>query len=451
IGLKAASRASEISRNLLRFARRAESRKRLGDLNAIVRDTINLLRMDFEAQHIAVETRLAPLPEVLLDVGQIQQLLLNVLVNARQSLQQVRGPRRVEMTTWLDGEWVCARIHDNGSGIPEEVQHRVFEPFYTTRGVISGGAGEATGLGLSVAEGIARNHEGTLSVERPEEGGAALVLRLPVPGERSHAAAVRVLVVDDDEALRRVVSAVLEGQGCEVVCAPGGVEAMEYARAGDIDVVLLDYSMPGMDGLAVLRELQLRQPDLPVLMVTALHSADLARTAILAGARECISKPVNNDKLLFLVRKYGAHDDSHTPAESEREAAAVLARRPHVLVVEDDEVIRDVYGLVLSRAGFELTAVADVADGLRRTEDHYFDLILLDLEVPHPEELKAVRTFRANNPFTPLIISSPEVSDDMLRHGHHAGASRVLLKPINPDGLVREVTRLLSIYREAPI
>ena len=185
-----------------------------------------------------------------------------------------------------------------------------------------------------------------------------------------------------------------------------------------------------------------------MLILTALRTPDLARSAVLGGARECIAKPVNHDKLVFLVRKYGARDDTHTPADAERDAAAVLARKPHILVAEENEIIRDVYGIVLSRAGFELTAVATLTEAAARTEGRYYDLILLDVETPNGDGFTAIRTLRANNPFTPIIISSGEVSDDMLRQGLHAGASRVLLKPINPDGLVREVTRLLTIYRE---
>jgi CheY-like chemotaxis protein len=445
ISLKAANRASVIARNLLRFASRAEHRREPADLNTAVRDTVCLLQSDLESERIALQTDLQTLPAIRLDLAQMQQVFLNLVINARQALQDQRqGRRRIEIRTWCEGDRVCASVRDNGPGIPAEHLGRVTEPFFTTRGLLSGGEGGATGLGLSVVDGIVRGHGGELSVTSDPGEGTCFTLRLPHIEETTATETPRVLLIDDDPAILRLLGAILEHHDCRVVGAGGGPEALERIRDESFSVAVLDYSMPGMDGVEVLRELQLLAPDLPVIMLTALHTPELAREAVLAGARECLAKPINNEKLLFLIRKYGAGDDTYEPKTAE----PVATRQKHILVVDDDDTIRDVYGLVLARAGFRTTTVADQQEAVAHTEASYFDLIILDLLLPGADGQLLVRTLRANNPYTPIIISTSEASDHVLREGLNAGASRVLLKPVNPEGLVQEVTHLMAIYQQ---
>lgn len=448
IAKKAATRAGQIARNLLSFAQKTESRKGYADLNEAVRNTLVLLRMHLESEQILVEEELTDLPKMLVDLSQFQQVILNLVVNARQSISErkAEGPRRIHVRTWADTEAVYMEVEDNGIGIPEENISRIFEPFYTTRGVLHGGRHtDATGLGLSVVDGIVRSHGGRVLVRSEEEKGACFTVRLPRDRQDSRPD-IRVLLVDDEQAIHRIIEAVLTRVGIEVDSALNGSQALLKIRNAPYDVIVLDQHMPGMSGLEVLRELQHISPDIPVIMLTAFHGPELARDAILAGARDCIPKPINNEKLIFLLRKYSGRDSGPSFLSDARKL--IDPEQKILLVVDDDETIRDIYSLILRRFGFRVATASSGAEALEKTATNYYDLILVDLLMPGLDGAETIRRIRVNNPYTPILISTGHADDSLIRKGLTAGATRVLLKPVNPESLINEVSHLLSIYQE---
>ena len=208
------------------------------------------------------------IPPILADADQLHQVLLNLIINAQQSLQDRPAPRRIRVTSCFDSlaDMVRITVADNGPGIPEHLRARVFEPYFTTKPT-----GVGTGVGLAVSLGIVEAHGGTLTVDCPIEGGAAFTITLPVGSVDAHVADAEpqpkpnagqrtILVVDDEPEIRDTLAEILEGAQHRVVTANSGREALERMAAERYDVILTDIRMPDLDGRALYREIEQRWP-----------------------------------------------------------------------------------------------------------------------------------------------------------------------------------------------
>src|SRR5687767_14231322 len=208
-----AERAARIVRNLLTFARKRQTTRAMIDLNQMVRETLALRAHEQEVTNIEVVEALATgLPEVFVDGHQIKQVLLNLIINAEQACLAANGRGTIVVRTIHDADRGSAllEVNDDGPGIPEDRQAKVFDPFFTTKEV-----GQGTGLGLTVAYAIAREHGGRIRLESMPSRGASFYVELPIAGGKPAAAAVArprqeeavprgggaVLVVEDEAAL----------------------------------------------------------------------------------------------------------------------------------------------------------------------------------------------------------------------------------------------------------
>src|SRR4029079_1407032 len=175
-----AERAARIVRNLLTFARKRQTTRALVDLNQVVRETLALRAYEQRVTNIRVIDALAAgLPQVFADGHQVQQVLLNLVINAEQGMLQANGRGILVVRTWHDAEQECVilEINDDGPGIPDEVQPKIFNPFFTTKEV-----GKGTGLGLTVAYAIVQEHGGRIRLESGANAGASFYVELPVSG-----------------------------------------------------------------------------------------------------------------------------------------------------------------------------------------------------------------------------------------------------------------------------
>src|SRR5437899_3101289 len=221
-----ADRAGRTLRHLLTFARKGPGEQAPVDLNDVIQRTLLLMSYDLTLKDIAVEKDLGTLPPVLGDRHALQQVLLNLLTNAAQAVAENPPDRRrvIQIATWFDDR-VRMKVADSGEGIADDALPHVFTPFFTTKE-----PGQGTGLGLSITYSIVEAHAGRIAVERPPEGGAVLLVALPVapadpprhdtpePGGPTGVAAVTpikrsILLVDDDPAVRRVVKALFGREG----------------------------------------------------------------------------------------------------------------------------------------------------------------------------------------------------------------------------------------------
>jgi signal transduction histidine kinase/CheY-like chemotaxis protein len=317
--LTESERAARIVRNLLTFARKRQTTRAMVDLNHIVRETLALRAYDQRVSNISVIDALAAgLPQVFADGHQIQQVLLNLVINAEQAMLSANGRGILVARSWhnADHESVILEINDDGPGIPETVQPKIFDPFFTTKEV-----GQGTGLGLTVAYAIVQEHGGRIRLESREGGGASFFIELPVSGklpaavasERRLAApsAVRsgagaaILVVEDEAALATAVVDALQDAGYVADWAPDGEQALASVNVKAYDLVICDVKMPKLDGMAFYRSLLERAPALArrVVFVTGDVAGTAAEKFLSESGCGWLAKPFRLGDLMRAVRE----------------------------------------------------------------------------------------------------------------------------------------------------
>ena len=317
----AAERGATLTAQLLAFSRRQRLEARPVDLNATVASVRDLLQTSVGSR-VRLRTELDPaLRRALVDPTQIELVLLNLAINARDAMQdggtllvetgnaRLGAPRRPEEPP--PGQYVMVAVADTGSGMAPEVAAKAFEPFFTTKAV-----GKGSGLGLAQVYGFATQSGGGVSLDtapgrgttlrvflpaapaaRPEDDAGPPADRVQAPPDRAPAAApAAILLVDDDHGVREVTGSVLRDLGHTVFEAPGGAVALELLdRPGQsVDLLVVDFAMPGMNGVEVARRARAVRPGLEVLFITGY--ADLSA---LAGTPEerIVQKPFRDGEL----------------------------------------------------------------------------------------------------------------------------------------------------------
>src|SRR5438094_5177905 len=266
-------RAARIVRNLLTFARKRQTTRAMVDINQVVRETLALRAYEQRVSNVAVIDALAAgLPQIFADGHQVQQVLLNLIINAEQAMLQANGRGVLVLRTWHDPdqESVVLEINDDGPGIPDEVQPKMFDTFFTTKEV-----GKGTGLGLTVAYAIVQEHGGRIRLESRPNAGASFYVELPVTGTklppapmaRGHApltpeppADASILIVEDETPLAIAVMDMLRDAGYVVDHAADGEEALLKVNQQAFDLVICDLKMPRLDGKAFYRSLAAAVP-----------------------------------------------------------------------------------------------------------------------------------------------------------------------------------------------
>ena len=279
----ATMRAADVTRNLLVFSRKQPSRKRPACLDEVVRETLKIVQAEFETSGIRVRAKLKAAAEFLMDRGQIGQVLMNLLVNARDSMMD-SDRKELSITTSLDRRRATLKVSDTGCGIPKSALTRIFEPFYTTKGPLGGLGGKTaegipgTGLGLSVCHGIVKDHGGTISAKSEQGVGTTFTvtvprIQVPAVAERkaSHVRAARgerVVLVDDDKMVRDMILELLKTEGYHGVGFGDGEKAFADIKRNKTDAVILDLQMPGVSGVEFLRRInEIPKNDRPTVIV----------------------------------------------------------------------------------------------------------------------------------------------------------------------------------------
>jgi hypothetical protein len=310
-GIKqAAGRGSGLTRQMLIFSRLEPSQPEVLDLNAVVADIQRLLSRTL-GEDIEVSTDLEPaLPPVAMDRSKLEQVLMNALVNSRAAMP---SGGRLSITTNAtrdvdpaDAPTVHLTITDTGCGMSQDVAARAFEPFFTTKG-----RGQGTGLGLATAYGAVTEAGGTISLESRVGHGTTLRVCLPasaapvpqetaVPAARAAGSGERILVVEDETAVRDIVCRILAKAGYRVHAAADPQQALKMCLEDDltVDAVLTDIIMPGMSGTQLAAELRHHRPDLPVLFMSGYTNGPNPGGQELPPGAPLIRKPFETDTLL---------------------------------------------------------------------------------------------------------------------------------------------------------
>jgi signal transduction histidine kinase len=309
-------RAARIVRNLLTFARKRQTTRAMVDVNQVVRETMALRSYEQRVTNISVIDALAAgLPQVFADGHQVQQVLLNLMINAEQAMLSANGRGILVVRSWHDAEQECViiEINDDGPGVPDDLQPKIFDPFFTTKEV-----GKGTGLGLTVAYAIVQEHGGRIRLESRPDVGASFYVELPVTGATMPPApaarlaapvtgvvGASILVVEDETALATAVIEALRDVGYLVERAADGEEALEKVTAQAFDLVVCDLKMPRLDGKAFFARLIDAAPDLSkhVIFVTGDVAGTDAEKFLTESGCRWLAKPFRLGDLLRVVKE----------------------------------------------------------------------------------------------------------------------------------------------------
>jgi PAS domain S-box-containing protein len=314
--------AADLTKQLLGFARGGKYEVKPTDLNDIVKKSADMFGRT--KKEISIHQNLEEsIWTVEADQGQIEQVLLNLYVNAWQAMPGGGDLYLETKNVFLDehytrpyqvspGHYVQVSVTDTGVGMDKETQQRIFDPFYTTKEM-----GRGTGLGLASVYGIIKNHEGFINVYSEAEQGSTFNVYLPVVGGEAEAAKTQpdqadlprgketVMLVDDEETVIDVGTKLLEMLGYSVITARGGKEALQLHQNNghSIDLVVLDMIMPDMGGGETFDQLKAAQPDLKVLLSSGYSLNDQAKEILSRGCDAFIQKPFNMQELSRKLRE----------------------------------------------------------------------------------------------------------------------------------------------------
>ena len=319
----AAQRGADLVKQLMTFSRKVETEMRPVNLNQEVQTAVKLLSRTIPKM-IDIQLHLAPdIPRIKADSGQMEQVILNLAVNAKHAMPN-GGTLTIETgAIALDdeyckthsqaapGDYVYLKIEDTGYGMSKDVLNRIFEPFFSTKK-----PGEGTGLGLAMVYGITKNHGGHIMVYSEPGVGTTFKIYLPVVVDMAASGEFRIepeapggsetiLLVDDEDMIRDLGRKMLEQAGYSVMEAETGEEALEtYRNRGrEIDLVVLDLVMPGIGGYQALVELKNMDSDVRVVVASGYSPNGLARSATEGGASGFVAKPFRRTEMLRTVRK----------------------------------------------------------------------------------------------------------------------------------------------------
>jgi CheY-like chemotaxis protein len=331
---RAADRAVAVTRHLLAFSHRAIHRPQVVDLRAALWDAEPVVRRLLgEGQQLVVVADAAP--QVRVDPGQLQQVVLILALNARDAMpaggtltittaetELPGGTAAAGGATIPAGRYAALLVRDTGAGIDAAVQGQIFDPFFTTKPI-----GEGTGLGLAAAHGILTQNDGYITVASAPGQGATFTMYLPLlpvadkverrrepPRVSAHAGAT-VLVVDDEPGVREIAARYLERAGFRVLEGRDGVHALELVeREGPPQLVLTDMMMPGIGGTELARRLKERWPALPILFMSGFSSEELRRQGAIFSEGDLIEKPFTPDQLVANVAEALSRAEVRGPA-----------------------------------------------------------------------------------------------------------------------------------------
>jgi CheY-like chemotaxis protein len=311
---------------MLTFSRGQRGSPRPLALAEATAESLKLLRSSFPSS-MEIETLFEETPAIMLDPVQLDQILLNLSINARDAMAgigrievRVRASRLREKSVCAScrkrfrGEFAELSVADSGPGIAPHVLERMFEPFFTTKEV-----GRGSGMGLATVHGIVHEHQGHILVESAPGAGSRFRILLPMHAGNAPAARAekpvprkknplrgRVLVVDDERAVADFMRELLESWGLEAAAVSSPLGVLERISRQPPDLVILDQTMPGITGMSLAREIAAARPGLPVLLYTG-NSERLERDELAAaGVRALLDKPVEPDELYrVLARELG--------------------------------------------------------------------------------------------------------------------------------------------------
>jgi len=296
-------RVAGIVKGLLSFARQHKSERSRTDINEIIKGTLTLRKYSLETGNIEVNILLdARLPRTMADAAQLQQVFMNIIVNAETEMKKAHDRGKLTVKTEHIDNTIRISFADDGPGIARENIGKIFDPFFTTKAV-----GEGTGLGLSLSHGIITEHRGAMYAESEAGEGATFIIELPIVAEEEEktervktveeAGKViggRVLVVDDEPTILTFLKKVLGGEGYDVTTVSSGMEALKRIGSEEYGLILSDIKLPGLSGIELYDEIGKVAPSLKkrVMFITGDVISYVTKPFDIAGLRREVKRVI---------------------------------------------------------------------------------------------------------------------------------------------------------------
>lgn len=448
-----AQRGADLVRQIVGIARGKDGNRRLIDLSSVLEEVCRIARDAFPRSIELEQKAVSGLWPVRADATQLHQVLMNLYLNARDAMPDGGRLTAALENVELDqaflagypeaspGPYVVISLEDTGTGMDSETLDKVFEPFFTTKDL-----GQGTGLGLPTSLSIVKSHGGFIHVyselgrgsrfrvylpadtsgdETPQPAGPTLLI--PGRGEL-------ILLVDDEENLRRVAVQALEDSGYRVLQAANGAEGLElFARhRGEIALVVSDMSMPVMDGPAMIARLRAQDPDLPIIGSSGLSHNDLVAGARKAGVAHFVPKPFTIDVLLRKLRE--VLDGRNSGGGSS------------VLFVEDEVGLSRLAERILAADGHKVIVAGDGEEALRVLEQRNgnVDLIITDLKMPRMDGIALCQEVERLYPGKRFVFATGESELPPILTERLGPRLSLLLKPYLPEALQVAARRALT-------
>ena len=310
--IESSDKAADLTRQLLTFSKPSGGKRRILDLNQVI-GGIEVFLSRLLSENITLELNLTPVDNIKANKGLVEQIITNLVVNAHDAMMREGGC--IKISTAQEGLWVEMRIVDSGHGMSESVVAQVFEPFFTTKSSEKG-----TGLGLATVYGIIKSLDGSIEIETELGVGTEMLVRFPASAETlsgrsaeitavASVSGLIVLLVEDDEHIRRIIRVLLMEHGYTVVDVATGTEALAVIDDDEqtLDLLLTDVLMPGIKGTEVATHMAAKRPEAAILLMTGYADSEVLARAQAAG-RTIMKKPFKPVELL--TRLSGVLNDS---------------------------------------------------------------------------------------------------------------------------------------------
>ncbi len=449
----AGERAAGLTQQLLAFSRKQLIQPSVVNLNDIVTDVQKMLRR-LIGEDIALVTNLSPtLANTLADAGQLQQIIVNLAVNARDAMAG-GGTLIFETADVLFdesykeshpevqvGASVMLAVTDSGTGMTPEVQDHLFEPFFTTKP-----KGSGTGLGLATVYGMVKQSGGWIWVYSEPGNGTTFKIYFPrteapraelkVVPRNDPAGNETVLIVEDQAEVRSLAAAALRLFGYTVLDAANGDEALAVCESfgGVIHLLLTDVIMPGMSGRELADLMVVRRPNMKTLFVSGYTEAAISHRGVLDGNVAYLQKP-------FTPRSLGT---------KVREVLGPREVTPTIMIIDDDPAVRRILSSILTGAGFAVIEAENGRQALARLPTECtVDIVVSDLVMPEQEGLETILLLRKRYPAIGIIAISGAFGGGFLDTAVKFGAHAALPKPIDAARLLEAVKGALQIAHSA--
>ncbi|WP_052697841.1 response regulator [Luteibacter yeojuensis] len=458
------TRGSKLAAQLLAFGRRQPLAPKVVNIGRFVRDMDDLLRRAL-GEAIEVETVIAGgLWNTLVDVGNVENALLNLAINARDAMEG-QGKLTIEAGNALldeayakahgdlrPGQYVMLAVTDTGMGIAPEVLAQVFEPFFTTKP-----EGQGTGLGLSMVYGFVKQSGGHVKIYSEPGHGTTVRIYLPrstqsedrlvaVDGGGVRGGDETILVAEDDDEVRETVVVMLADLGYRVLKARDAESALSIIDSGiAIDLLFTDVVMPGpLRSPDLARKAVERQPRMAVLFTSGYTENAIVHGGRLDEGVELLSKPYTREALARRVRHVLAQRAPATPVETPRSPAPSMPppqqpARLRVLVVEDDALIRMSIAEMLESRGHTVFEAGDGNEALRVHENEAIDVLLADVGLPGMNGVEVAERMRETRPELPVLFATgDQTANGVVRDARTA----VIVKPYGVADLTDAIGRI---------